>query len=209
MAINVGIIEDHSDYRESLKHLIHSAGDMVFQWEFASIEKAVGNYSPADVILLDIHLPGISGVEGIPILKKQSNKPAIIMLTIVEDDGCLFQAIKNGADGYILKKANPQKILSAIRQVFEGQVALTPAVARQIFNQLQPAKDGLILLEQLTPRETEILGLICKGDSNESISEKLYISIETVRNHVKSIYGKLQVNSRAEAIVKMYKGKLV
>jgi DNA-binding NarL/FixJ family response regulator len=209
MAIKVGIIEDHRDYRESLNHLIRSANGMELVWEFASVEKAVENYVPADVILLDINLPGISGVEAIPLLKQQGNKPAILMLTIVEDDACLFRAIKNGADGYLLKKANPNKIVGAIRQVFSGEVALTPVVARQIFDQLKPGKEGLRLMEQFTPRETEILRLICRGESNERIARELFISIDTVRNHVKKIYGKLQVNSRAEAIVKMYREKLV
>lgn len=209
MNITVGIIEDHSDYRESLKHLINSGSGIELLWDFASVEKAINNYSPVDVILLDINLPGISGIDGIQLLKKKKDNPAIIMLTIVEDDDCLFRAIKYGADGYILKKANPQKIITAIKQVFRGEVALTPAVARQIFNYLKPGKDGLSLMEYLTPRENEVLNLICMGDNNEKIATKLFISIDTVRNHVKRIYEKLQVNSRAEAVAKMYKEKLI
>jgi DNA-binding NarL/FixJ family response regulator len=131
------------------------------------------------------------------------------MLTILEDDFHILEAIKNGADGYILKKSSPNKIVDAIQQVYEGGAALTPMVAKQVMAFLKPdaAKSGSP--SNLTPREKEILLLITQGMTNELIADKLFISVQTVRNHLKNIYDKLQVHSRAQVVVKAFKDKLI
>ena len=131
------------------------------------------------------------------------------MLTILEDDYHILEAIKNGADGYLLKKANPNKILDAIQQVYEGGGALTPMVAKQVMTFLKPETQKPGSDSNLTTREKEILLLITQGMTNELIADKLFISVQTVRNHIKSIYDKLQVHSRAQVVVKAFKEKLI
>jgi DNA-binding NarL/FixJ family response regulator len=209
MSITVGIVEDHSEFRQSLVFLISSFSEYTVEWSYSSVEEALENFSATDVILLDINLPGLSGIEAIPLFKQKCPEQKIIMLTILEDDFHILEAIKNGADGYILKKSSRNKILDAIQQVYEGGGALTPMVARQVMAFLKPeaVKPGSPTI--LTIREKEILLMITQAMSNELIAGKLFISVQTVRNHIKNIYGKLQVHSRAQVVVKAFKDKLV
>jgi len=209
MSITVGIVEDHSEFRQSLVFLISSFSGYTVEWSYSSVEEALENFSETDVVLLDINLPGLSGIEAIPLFKQKCPEQKIIMLTILEDDFHILEAIKNGADGYILKKSSRNKILDAIQQVYEGGGALTPMVARQVMAFLKPeaAKSGSP--SNLTPREKEILLLITQGMTNELIADKLFISVQTVRNHIKNIYDKLQVHSRAQVVVKAFKDKLI
>ncbi|MEI7982815.1 MAG: response regulator transcription factor, partial [Bacteroidota bacterium] len=121
----------------------------------------------------------------------------------------ILEAIKSGADGYILKKSSPHKILDAIQQVFEGGAALTPIVAKQVLEFLKPPLVKHAAPSLLTVREKEILLLITDGMTNDAMAEKLFISVQTVRNHIKNIYEKLQVHSRAQVVVKAFKEKLI
>ena len=209
MSIAIGIVEDHSEFRQSLVYLISSFSGSSVEWSYSSVEEALENYTETDVMLLDINLPGLSGIEAIPLFKQICPGQKIIMLTILEDDFHILEAIKNGADGYILKKTSRNKILDAIQQVYEGGGALTPMVARQVMAFLKPeaAKPGSPT--NLTPREKEILLMITQAMSNELIADKLFISVQTVRNHIKSIYDKLQVHTRTQVVVKAFKDKLV
>jgi DNA-binding NarL/FixJ family response regulator len=209
MAVSIGIVEDHSEFRQSLVYLISSFSDYTLAWAYPSVEDALENYVECDVILLDINLPGLSGLEAIPLFKKKCTEQKIIMLTILEDDYHILEAIKSGADGYILKKSNPNKILDGIQQVYEGGAALTPMVAKQIMAFLKPETAIPGSPSNLTHREKELLLLITQGMTNELIADKLFISVQTVRNHLKSIYDKLQVHSRAQVVVKALKEKLV
>jgi len=209
MAITIGLVEDHSEFRKSLEYLISSFSEYTVAWSYASVEEALENYTAADVMLLDINLPGLSGLEAIPFFKEKSATQKIIMLTILEDDYHILEAIKSGADGYILKKSSPNKILEAIQQVNEGEAALTPMVARQVMSFLKPEKARVPSPSTLTLREREILSLIAQGMTNELIAETLFISVQTVRNHIKNIYDKLQVHSRAQVVVKAFRDKLI
>jgi len=209
MAISIGIVEDHSEFRQSLVYLISSFSDYTIAWAHPSVEDALENYTETDVILLDISLPGLSGLEAIPIFKQRNPEQKIIMLTILEDDYHIFEAIKNGADGYILKKSSPHKILDAIQQVYEGGAALTPMVAKQVMAFFKPLPVKPESPSHLTQREKEILTLIAQGMTNDSMAEKLFISAQTVRNHIKNIYEKLQVHSRAQVVIKAFKEKLI
>lgn len=209
MAITIGLVEDHSEFRRSLEYLISSFSDYEVAWSYASVEEALENYVETNVILLDINLPGLSGLEAIPLFKKKCATQKIIMLTILEDDYHILEAIKNGADGYILKKSSPNKILEAIQQVYNGEAALTPMVARQVMAFLKPAPTQTASPSLLTLREREILTLIAQGMTNEVIAETLFISVQTVRNHIKNIYDKLQVHSRAQVVVKAFRDKLI
>jgi len=209
MAISVGIVEDHSEFRQSLVYIISSFSGYTVSWSFSSVEEALDNYTETDVILMDINLPGLSGIDAIPLLKQKHPQQKVVMLTILDDDYHILEAIKNGADGYLLKKANPNKILDALQQVYEGGAALTPMVAKQVMAFLKPDSRKPEAASNLTAREKEILVLITQGMTNELISEKLFISVQTVRNHIKSIYDKLQVHSRAQVVVKAFKDKLI
>ncbi|MBK7030293.1 MAG: response regulator transcription factor [Bacteroidales bacterium] len=207
MEIKVGIVEDHAEFRQSLGFLISSFTDYKVSWACSSVEEAL-NMQSVDVLLLDINLPGKSGLEAISLFKAKSYDQKIIMLTILEDEYHILTAIKSGADGYILKKTPPAKILEAILNVYEGGAALTPMVARLVLSSFNPGPRNPGQSE-LTPREKEILGLITEGMSTERIAEKLFISQQTVRNHIKNIYEKLQVHSKAQAVAKALKEKLV
>jgi DNA-binding NarL/FixJ family response regulator len=209
MAITVGIVEDHTDFRQSLEYLISSFSEYSLGWSFPSVEMALDNFSETDVMLLDINLPGLSGIDAIPVFRKKSNNQKIIMLTILDDDFHILEAIKRGADGYILKKSSPAKILDAIRQVYDGGAALTPMVAKQVLAYLKPEFIPPGSPSNLTAREKEILGLITQGMTNDLIAGKLFISVQTVRNHIKNIYDKLQVHSRAQVVAKAINERLV
>ena len=141
MAITIGIVEDHTEFRQSLIYLIASFSDYQLAWSYPSVEEALEHFQQTDIILLDINLPGISGLDAIPVIKRRFPEQKIIMLTILEDDHHIFEALRNGADGYILKKTTPVKILDAIQQVYEGGAALTPMVARQIMAFFKPPKN--------------------------------------------------------------------
>ncbi len=208
MKILVGIVEDHKDYRESLTYLLASSGEFVVEWSFDSAEAALESSTDADVILLDINLPEMSGIEAITLLKAKHPAVRIIMLTILEDDTNVVKSIQNGADGYVLKKTNPLKIMEAICQVYEGGSPLTPSVAKQL---LSIFKSNAPLPESdyhLTIREKEVLILIVSGESTENIANKLFISPETVRNHFRHIYEKLQVHTRSQAVSKAIKERI-
>jgi DNA-binding NarL/FixJ family response regulator len=209
LIISIGVIEDHNEFRQSLEYLISSFTEYKMIWSHASVGPALDDNDPPDIILLDINLPDISGIDAIPLLKKQYPEVKIIMLTILEDGFHVLEALKNGADGYIIKKTNPNKILDAIQQVFEGGAALTPVVARQVLNYLKPAEQNPASASKLTAREKEILVFLTRGMTPELIASRLYISPQTVRNHIKSIYLKLQVHNRAEVVSKAIKDHLV
>jgi DNA-binding NarL/FixJ family response regulator len=209
MAISIGIVEDHREFRQSLVYLISSFSDYDVSFAVASAEEALKQDVEADVLLLDINLPGLSGIEAIPKLKEKFPEQKIVMLTILEDDFHILEAIKHGADGYILKKSSPNRILDAVQQVFDGGAALTPMVAKQVIAFLKPVENKRGSTTGLTAREKDILLLITEGLTNEKIATRLFISVQTVRNHIKNIYDKLQVHSRAQVVVKAFREKLI
>ena len=208
MPIGIGIIEDHTEFRQSIEYLVSTATEYSITWSVSSAEEALKEKADPEIVLLDINLPGMKGIDAISLLKKKYDGLKVIMLTIHEDDHHILEAVRNGADGYILKKANRNKILEAIKQVYEGGGALTPSVARQVMAFLKPEK-SVKDIPILTPREKEILWLITQGMINEKIAAELYISPETVRNHIRNIYDKLQVHSRSQVVAKAIREGLV
>ena len=209
MEISIGIVEDHSEFRQSLVFLISSFTEYQVVWAMGSAEEALESEAPVDIILLDINLPKLTGIEAIPMFKEKYPGQKIIMLTIQDDAESILSAIKAGADGYILKKTSPQKILEAIHQVYEGGAALTPMVAKQVLALFTPQKAVVESPTNLTPREKEILNLITQGMTTVVIAETLFISAQTVRNHIKNIYEKLHVHSKAHAVARALKEKIV
>lgn len=208
MKIPVGIIEDHKDFRQSLSFLLASSGEFEVSWAFDSVESALNRSTNTAVILLDINLPGISGIDAIVPLKRKHPSSLVIMLTILEDDSNVVKAIQNGADGYVLKKTSPPKIMEAIKQVYEGGSPLTPSVAKQLLGIFKTIVPPAGLNYNLTIREKEILNLLVSGFSTSLISVTLFISEETVRNHFRHIYEKLQVHTKSQAVAKAIKERL-
>lgn len=209
MAVSVGIVEDHDEFRRSLVFLVSSFTEYSVIWSYGSVEEAIAHTCAPDVLLLDINLPRMSGLDAIPLIKNRWHHSKIIMLTILEDEYNIMTAIKNGADGYILKKTNPQRILEAVQQVYEGGAALTPMVAKQVLSFFNPLQKAEQTASVLTRREHEILSYIVSGITNERIATELFISTQTVRNHIKNIYEKLQVHSKAQVVAKALKEKIV
>jgi DNA-binding NarL/FixJ family response regulator len=204
--ISVSIVEDSDDLRESLAILIAGTEGFACVSAYADCESAllgIENDLP-DVVLMDIGLPGMSGIEGVRGIKGKVPDIDIIMLTIHEDDEMVFDALCAGACGYLLKDTPTARILEAIQEAHRGGAPMSSNIARMIVRSFQLAPHS-----PLTPRENDILAQLCKGMSYKMIAESLFISQETVRSHIKHIYQKLQVRSKAEAVAKAFKERLV
>src|SRR5436190_20780035 len=203
--IHVVIIEDIREIREGLQMLIDSSDGFSCNTTFASAEPALAELpgNCADVVLMDIHLPGISGIEAVKKLKPQCPATQFIMSTIYEDDENIFESLKAGASGYLLKKTAPSKILDAISEVHNGGSPMSSQIARKVIASFQQ-KNSIDETNILTPKEKEILKELSKGLRYKEIADEMKISIETVRSHARKIYEKLQVQSRTEALNKVY-----
>jgi len=209
MSIKVCIIEDHADFREALGQVIRSTEGFSLAGKFGSAEEGLLHLPKCDVILLDIGLPGRSGIEAIPDLREKLPNAEIVIMTVFEDDRNIFRAVLAGANGYLLKKTPPERIITGIREAVSGGMPMTPSIARRAFDLLKkyaPEPEGE---NSITPREQEVLSLLVEGCNYKLISERLSISIDTVRNHIKSIYRKLQVHSKSQAVAKAIREGLV
>ncbi|MCX6235095.1 MAG: response regulator transcription factor [Bacteroidetes bacterium] len=203
--ISIAIIEDDEDIRESLKILIQTTEGFECAGTFADAETGLefltGN--PADIVLMDIQLPGMNGIECVRQLKSIHPEMQFIMCTIFQNDDSVFNALKAGATGYLLKTDDPGKIIDAIHELHAGGSPMTPQIARRVMESFKiPTVNDAIHL--LTKRETEMLGLLAKGFRYKEIADKLFISTETVRKHINNIYQKLHVQSRIEAVNKIF-----
>jgi DNA-binding NarL/FixJ family response regulator len=200
------IVDDHPSFRSGLRALIETAPDLEVVGEAASGESAVREAatSQPDVILMDIDMPGLDGIEATRRIVDAQPHVAIVVLTMLEDDDSVFAAVRAGARGYLLKGAQRPEILRAVRAAASGEAIFGPGVARRLvdfFARPAPSADPDAFPE-LTEREREILELIARGHSNAEITQALVLSPKTVRNHVSNIFSKLQVRDRAEAIVR-------
>ena len=199
--ISIAIIEDDEDIRESLEILIRTTEDFECAGTFADAEAGLGflTANPADIVLMDIHLPGMDGIECVRQLKSVHPGMQFIMCTVFKDDNSVFNALKAGATGYLLKNDDHVKIIDAIRELYAGGSPMTPQIARRVLESFKrPAVNDALHL--LTKRETEMLGFLSKGLRYKEIADKLCISTETVRKHINNIYQKLHVQSRIEAV---------
>lgn len=206
MPITVAIYEDNSALREALGILINGMDTLQLAGSYGDcnqIESHLHSFQP-DVILMDIDLPGRSGIEGAHLVKQISPSSEVLMLTVFDEDEKVFKAVCAGASGYLLKKTPPSKILEAIEEVYNGGAPMTPVVARKVL-QLFPKTPAVnIELDKLTSREQEVLQSLAKGNSYKMVAAELEISIDTVRTYIKRIYEKLHVHSVAEAINKAF-----
>jgi DNA-binding NarL/FixJ family response regulator len=210
--IRVCLFEDNTQLRESLFNLIDASDGFVCVGSFANCDDVIQKISSVkpEVILMDIELPGMNGIDAVGLIKEKFPDVKILMETIFEDDDKVFQSICNGAEGYILKNTPPEEILDAIKEIHEGGAPMTPAIALKVmrmFKQnLSSNKDDSF---NLSSREKEVLKCLVEGMSYKLIAANCFISIDTVHGHIKNIYKKLQVHSKSEAVVKAIKRKIV
>lgn len=195
--IRVTIIEDDETIREGYSYLINNTEGYKVISAYPSYEDAAKKitHDYPDVILLDVELPGISGIDAIPKLKKLIPDVHILILTVYEQDLLIFRALGNGAAGYLTKNTPHEKIIAAIHEVMEGGGPMSAHIARMVIQSFQRSDSS-----PLTRRETEILEQISTGKSRKRIAEELFIDLETVKSHIKNIYQKLNVHSKADAI---------
>ena len=208
--IRILIADDHALFREGLRALFAALPDIDVVGEAAEGEGAIAQVeaSKPDVVLMDINMPGLNGIEATRRILSTHPNLGIIMVTMLEDDASVFSAMRAGARGYVLKGAHHDEILQAIRAVAAGQAVFGPAIAARMMNFFQGLNHApqtgvsAAAFPELTEREREVLTLIAQGVSNKEIAEKLFISMKTVSNHITNIFSKLQVADRAQAIIR-------
>jgi DNA-binding NarL/FixJ family response regulator len=204
MSIRVSIVEDAEEIRESLAVLLRSSEGFSLQGTYGSAEAALEKVplSRPDVLLMDINLPGMSGIDCVRKLKLENPDLQVIMLTVYEDPAAIFDSLSAGASGYLLKRTTPDKILEAIRDVSRGGAPMSSQIARKVVQSFStPSAEPS---QGLTTREHEIVGLLARGYRYKEIGEALHISVETVRSHLHKVYEKLHVRSRTEAVRKYF-----
>jgi DNA-binding NarL/FixJ family response regulator len=206
--IQVGIIEDNRFIRDGWKAVIDFEEDMDVAQVYGNCEDALANKAllDLDIMLMDIGLPGMSGVECTEIVTKKKPTMPIIMATVFDDDEHIFSALRAGAVGYLLKNASPNEIVTAIRSARDGGSPITPNIARKVIGSFQKRRNTDV---ELNERELEILEELATGLSYSAIGKKIYLSEDGVRHHIRNIYRKLQVNSKAEAIKKGIKSGFI
>lgn len=200
----IAIVEDNNIVRSSLKQLIEELPTCSCVADVGSAEEALRLLPRCqpDIIMMDIHLPNLSGIECTRRLKEDLPAAKVLIITVYEDEEKIFQALKAGASGYILKRSGPAEIISAIEEVLQGGAPMTSTIARKVVDSFreQPPSPGEA--PALSRRETEILGCLSKGYANKEIADQLNITVDTVRWHLKQIYEKLHVHGRTEAAIK-------
>jgi DNA-binding NarL/FixJ family response regulator len=211
--INVTIVEDNKIIREGLAALVNGTEEY----------KCIGSYSNCeaflkelellnvDVVLMDIGLPGMNGIEGVKKAKQINPDISILMLTVYEESEIVYDALCAGAYGYLVKKTPPSRLIEAIKEVYEGGSPMSSRIARQVITSFQTYKNGNAIDSQynLSNREKEVLKHLADGSNYQEIADELYISVDTVRHHIRNIYKKLQVHSQSEAVAKAIRKKLI
>jgi DNA-binding NarL/FixJ family response regulator len=209
--ISVAIVEDHLDLRNSLSLILKTTPGYACVGSYGSVEELLEHLeeNAPQVILMDIGLPGMSGIEGVRQVKQLKPETHILMQTIYDDDKQVFQAVCAGASGYLLKHSSPLEILQAIEQAVAGGVPMSPSIAQQVmtmFRTFAPQRDEAV---DLTNREQEILNSLSEGLDYKQIADRHFISLDTVRGHIRHIYEKLHVHSKSEAVAKAFRQRLV
>jgi DNA-binding NarL/FixJ family response regulator len=209
--IKVAVFDDNKPRRELLEMLLNSTAGMVCTGAFEDCRNVLKNIiqNMPDVVLMDIDMPHVNGIEGLQLIKKQFPDVKILMQTVFEDDDKIFAAICAGADGYVLKKTPPAKLIDAINEVVAGGAPMTPTVARQVLQLFNNRNKKSTTEFNLTDREHEILSMLVQGLSYKMIAEKCNISYSTVNSHITHIYEKLHVKSGTEAVAKAIEQKIV
>lgn len=218
MDIRVAIFEDNKLVRDAFEAILNGTDGFICTGSFSSADNLLYSIqkSRPEVILMDIEMPGISGIEATGLIVKNYPEIKILIQTVFEEEEKIFAAICMGASGYILKNTSPAQLIEAIREVKMGGAPMSPGIATKVlrlFQRFAPAINSTLAVskeaEQLSGREKEILVLMMDGHSLPMIAEKMFLSYETVRSYVKSIYKKLHVHSHREAVLKAYKDRIV
>jgi DNA-binding NarL/FixJ family response regulator len=210
--IKVVIFEDNQSLRLGLYHLVNGTDGYTCVGAFQDCAHLMQNIrdTAPDVVLMDIGMPGISGIDAVKILRKEYPFLKILMQTIFEDTDKIFESILAGASGYILKNTSPSRILDYIKETYEGGAPMSPSVAVKVLKMVgQPVSKEALDKFNLTEREKEILSCLIKGMSYRMIAESCFISVDTVRGHIRNIYEKLHVHSKGEAVAKAIKGNII
>lgn len=211
LVIRVAIVEDDWATRDGLQALIDGAPGFCCAGAYRSVEVALERLGerPADVLLLDVHLPGMTGSEGVRLIREEHPRVEVLMLTVYAEEEKIFEAICNGACGYLLKKTRPARLLDAIREAHAGGSPMSPEIARKVVTLFRKVSRPPRANHELTPQERRLLALLAEGHSYESAGESLRISVNTARNYVRSIYEKLHVHSKSEAVSKALRQGLI
>jgi DNA-binding NarL/FixJ family response regulator len=203
MPIRIFIYDDSDDRRDSLKALMQLSADLEFVGgapNCSNVLIEIETYFP-DVVLMDINMPEVDGIEGLRLIKQKYPEVKVLMQTAFDDSDKIFTSIRNGASGYVLKKDSPQRLLQAIHEVHEGGAVMNPGIAQKVLDFFKPQQNKSLL----SPRENEVLALLAEGMSYKMIANQLCVSYSTVNTHTKKIYEKLHVASLGEAIAYYYK----
>jgi DNA-binding NarL/FixJ family response regulator len=208
MPINVAIVEDNDQLRATLARVVNRAEGFRCVSDYADAEAAIEGLpkDKPDVVLMDINLPGMNGVECVRKLKQIAPGTQVVMLTVYEDTDNIFKALAAGASGYLLKRTTSAELLAAIQDVKKGGSPMTTHIARKVVQSFQQAGTSPQPTENLSPREQEVLDCLSQGFLYKEIAEKLGISYETVHTYIRRIYEKLQVRTRTEAVAKFLRG---
>jgi DNA-binding NarL/FixJ family response regulator len=209
--IRVAIVEDDRATREGLAMLIDGTPGYTCAAAFESVEGALASISrlPADILLLDVNLPGIAGSEGVRLIRERAPALQVLMLTVFSEQDTVFASICNGACGYLLKKTPPARLLEAIREAHGGGAPMSPEIARKVVSLFQKTGPPVKVDAHLTPQELRLLRLLAEGHSYQAAADRLGISIDTIRNYIRSVYSKLHVHSRSEAVTKALRARLI
>jgi len=210
--IKVAVYDDNKNRREGLKMLIDESEDMACVGAYEDCTKVIQNLSNSetDVILMDIDMPNVNGIEGVKLIREHFPSVLVLMQTVFEDEDKIFASICAGANGYLLKKTSPEKVISAIHDVVEGDAPMTSSVAKKVLEMFQKqSSQNMQQFFDLSNREKEILSHLVKGMSYKMIADKCGISYNTVSTHIRKIYEKLHVHSATEAISKAISQRIV
>lgn len=207
----VALVEDDRRFRGALQILLEGTPGFELAFAAGSVEEALRT-TPAlnpRVILLDIHLPGLSGIEGVGFILERFPDAVVLMLTVFEDEDRIFEALCNGAGGYLLKKTPPTRLLEYVSEAATGGAPMSPEIAAKVVRLFARLPKRVAVEEHLTPQETSFLKLLAEGHSYGSAATELGVSVNTVRNYVRSIYDKLHVHSKSEAVSKAMRAGLI
>ncbi len=209
--ISVAIIEDHREFRDYLTALITGTEGFACTGNFRSVEDALPRISARvpDLILIDIGLPGMNGIEGIRLLKKRYPDTLFLTLTVHDDDERIFDALCAGASGYLLKKTQPAQLVASVREAAQGGAPMSPEVARRVIRLFREVRPPDRADYDLSPHETRILKLLAEGHNYKTAATKLGVAPTTINFHLQNIYQKLQVHSKTEAVAKALRNRLI
>ncbi len=211
--INVVVVEDNKNIREGLATLINGTDGYSCVGAYANAEDFLNELmeKQIDVVLMDIGLPGINGIEGLKRAKKMKPEIDILMMTVYQDSNVVFEALCAGACGYLVKKTPPSRLLEAIKEVYDGGSPMSSQIARQVINVFQQNNPLIQNSGEfgLSKREIEVLNALADGNNYQEIADALFISVDTVRHHIRNIYKKLHVHSQSEAVAKAIRKGLI